>query len=178
LKGSTMQAPHRELSAGGATTPCAYVINVPLTMCGLENGPIEVWPMGTHLWQPELLNHYQLSDDVQDGENQGMEQFAKLFPSQKLVLEPGSVLIRDPGMLHRGTPNSIDKPRTMLTICYLRRGHEHDYGDIRFNLDEGIYETLAPAAKRVFDRRLEIQKPLGGSQAWRLRVWPWTQRKR
>jgi ectoine hydroxylase-related dioxygenase (phytanoyl-CoA dioxygenase family) len=180
LRGSLTQAPHRELSAGGATTPCAYIVNVPLMMCGLENGPIEVWPMGTHLWQPDLLNRYQLSDDTQDGENQSMEQFARLFPSQKLALEPGSVLIRDPGMLHRGTPNPTDTPRTMLTICYLRRGHEHDYGDIRFNLDEAIYEKLAPAAKRVFAGTLGERKTPEDFQAPppRLSMWPWRQRKR
>ena len=150
LRGSSTQAPHRELSAGGAAIPCAYIVNVPLTLCGLENGPLEVWPVGTHLWQPTVLNRHQLSDDTQDGENPSMEQFARLLPSQKLVLEPGSVLIRDPGMLHRGTPNPTDSPRTMLTICYVRRGHDHDYGDIRFNIDEAIHENLAPAARRRF----------------------------
>ena len=157
--GSTIQAPHRELSAGGASQPCAYVVNVPLTMCGLENGPLEVWPVGSHLWQPELLTRYQLSDDVQDGENEGMEQFARFFASQKLVLEPGSVLIRDPGMLHRGTAYTTGIPRPMLTICYMRQNHVHDYGDIRFNLDETIYETLPFAVKRVIAGALKNQKP-------------------
>jgi ectoine hydroxylase-related dioxygenase (phytanoyl-CoA dioxygenase family) len=151
LRGSFTQAPHRELAAGGAIIPRAYIVNVPLTLCGLENGPLEVWPVGTHLWQPTVLNRHQLSDDTQDGENPSMEQFARLLPSQKLVLEPGSVLIRDPGMLHRGTPNPTDSPRTMLTICYVRRSHIHDYGDIRFNIDEAIHENLAPAARRRFD---------------------------
>jgi ectoine hydroxylase-related dioxygenase (phytanoyl-CoA dioxygenase family) len=152
VRGSVEQAPHREFSTGGATMPSAYFVNVPLARSGLENGPIEIWPTGTHLWQPSVLARYRLSDDVQDGENQNMEQFAKHFPSQRLVLEPGSVLIRDPGMLHRGTPNPTDTPRAMLTLAYQRRSHRHDYGDIRFNLDEALYERLSPAAKRVFAR--------------------------
>jgi ectoine hydroxylase-related dioxygenase (phytanoyl-CoA dioxygenase family) len=150
LRGSSLQAPHREMSAGGATTPCAYIVNVPLTLCGLQNGPIEVWPNGSHLWQPAILDRYRLSDDVQDGANESMEEFARLFPSRKLALEPGSVLIRDPGMLHRGTPNPTEEPRTMLTICYLRRTHNHDYGDSRSNFDEALYEKFSPAVQRVF----------------------------
>ena len=175
LQGSILQAPHRELSAGGATTPCAYIVNVPLTLCGLENGPIEVWPTGTHLWQAEFLERHRLLDDVQDGENQSMEEFASFFPSRKLVLEPGSVLIRDPGMLHRGTPNQSELPRTMLTICYLRRSHSHDYGDSRFNLDEVLYERLAPAVKRVFAGTTaeKASPPKSHSPAPPARKWPW-----
>lgn len=150
VRGSMRQAPHRELSAAGAVEPCAYILNVPLAPCGLDNGPLEVWPTGTHLWQPATLGRYGLSDDMQDGENPAMEAFARNFPSTGMVLEPGSVLIRDPGMLHRGTPNLTDEPRTMLTICYLRRGHSHDYGDARFNLDENLRDALPPAVLRLF----------------------------
>jgi ectoine hydroxylase-related dioxygenase (phytanoyl-CoA dioxygenase family) len=150
VRGSTLQAPHRELSAGGAPMPCAYIVNVPLTTCGLDNGPIEVWPVGSHLWRTDLLARFQLSDDVQDGMNPDMETFASLLPSCKLQLEPGSILIRDPGMLHRGTPNRSDAPRTMLTICYMRRGHSHDYGSLQFNVDDEIYSTLSPAVRRIF----------------------------
>ena len=150
LRGSVLQAPHRELSAGGATTPCGYILNVPLASCGLENGPIEVWPNGSHLWQPAMLDRYGLSDDVQDGVNENMEEFARLLPSRRLVLEPGSVLIRDAGLLHRGTPNLTEAPRAMLTICYLRRTHSHDYGDSRFNFDDVLYKKLSPAVQRLF----------------------------
>ena len=175
VRGSMLQAPHRELSAGGAGSPCAYIVNVPLTACGLENGPIEVWPSGTHLWQAEFLARYRLSDDVQDGENQGMEEFAGLFPSCKLALEPGSVLIRDAGMLHRGTPNLTDMPRTMLTICYLRRSHSHDYGDSRFNFDAVLYERLAPAVKRLFAATTvePASSPQAGAPAAPSRKWRW-----
>jgi ectoine hydroxylase-related dioxygenase (phytanoyl-CoA dioxygenase family) len=174
LPGSNLQPPHRELSAGGATTPCAYFVNVPLTLCGLENGPIEVWPTGTHLWQADVFDRYRLADDIQDDENQGMEEFASFFPSRKLVLEPGSILIRNPGMLHRGTPNLSEIPRTMLTICYLRRGHSHEYGDTRFNFDEALYERLSPAVKRVFaGTTVEQASPEPHTPSLPSRRWPW-----
>jgi len=164
VRGSTLQAPHRELSAGGASAPCAYIVNVPITRCGLDNGPIEVWPGGTHLWRPELLARYQLSDDVQDGANPDMETFASLLPSRQLELERGSILIRDAGMLHRGTPNMTDTPRTMLTICYLRRGHSHDYGNIRFNVDDDIYAKLSPAVQRIFAGTVATETPTSNLQ--------------
>src|SRR5207302_10764402 len=95
--------------------------------------------------------------------------------------EPGSVLIRDPGMLHRGTPNQTETPRTMLTICYLRRTHRHDYGDIGFNLDESLLETLAPAAKRLFigTRPEQMASATPASPPRTKRKWrwfPWHQR--
>jgi hypothetical protein len=40
----------------------------------------------------------------------------------------------------------------MLTICYLRRGHKHDYGSAEFNLNEEIYAKLSPGVQRVFGR--------------------------
>ncbi len=150
VRGSRLQAPHRELSAGGAGRPCAYIVNVPLALSGLGNGPLEIWPGGTHLWQPEFLTRYGVSDDAQDDDNPRMEAFARRFPSRKLVLEPGSVLIRDPGMLHRGTPNSSDEPRTMLTICYTSKQHSHDYGDTRYNVDEALYDGLPDSVKSLF----------------------------
>jgi ectoine hydroxylase-related dioxygenase (phytanoyl-CoA dioxygenase family) len=150
VRGSRLQAPHRELSAGGAGRPCAYLVNVPLSLSGLDNGPLEIWPCGTHLWQPEFLTRYGISDDVQDDDNPPMEALARCFPSRKLVLEPGSVLIRDPGMLHRGTPNLSDKPRTILTICYTAKHHRHDYGDLRYNLDDVLYVGLPDAVKLLF----------------------------
>ena len=173
VRGSMLQAPHRELSAAGATEPCAYILNVPLTPCGLDNGPLEVWPTGTHLWQPAMLARYGLSDDMQDGANPAMEAFARHFPSTRIVLEPGSVLIRDPGMLHRGTPNQTDEPRTMLTICYLRHGHSHDYGDARFNLDESLRDALPSAVRRLFAGADLRPAAAAEAVARRRRRWPW-----
>jgi ectoine hydroxylase-related dioxygenase (phytanoyl-CoA dioxygenase family) len=150
VKGSTLQAPHRELGAGGAPEPCAYIVNVPLTRCSRRNGPLEVWPTGSHLWSPDLLSGHGLSDEVQDGSNPGLEELARRIPSQRLLLEPGSLLIRDPGMLHRGTPNLTRKPRTMLTLCYLRRDYDYDYGSAEYSLDRELFRRLDPSVQRLF----------------------------
>lgn len=150
LKGAVIQSPHRELGAGHTWDPRAYVINVPLTYCGLENGPLEVWYGGSHLWRNEVLQSQGLHDDVQDGENPEMERLAKLFPSRRIVLEPGDLLVRDPGLLHRGTVNNTDEPRSMLTICYFREGESHSYGSVEYNLDRETWEDLEPEVRDVF----------------------------
>jgi ectoine hydroxylase-related dioxygenase (phytanoyl-CoA dioxygenase family) len=150
VRGSTAQAPHRELGAGGTSEPRAYVVNVPLTRNSNRNGPLEVWPSGSHLWSAEMLERNGLADELQDGSNPAMEEFAARLPSERLLLEPGSLLIRNPGMLHRGTPNRTRSPRTMLTLCYLSAAHDHDYGDVEYNLEDGLFERLDPSVRRLF----------------------------
>lgn len=160
VQGSALQAPHRELGAGGFSEPRAYIVNVPLTECGPENGPLEVWPTGSHLWSPAVLNRHGLSDEVQDGSNPGLEELARRIPSQRLLLEPGSVLIRDPGMLHRGTPNLTPEPRMMLTVCYLRRDYDNDYGSAEYNLDRELFQRLDPRVQRLFPDIAARHQPL------------------
>jgi Phytanoyl-CoA dioxygenase (PhyH) len=150
LKGALIQSPHRELGAGDAWIPRAYVINVPLCYCGLENGPLEVWYGGSHLWRNEVLRSLDLRDDVQDGENPEMERLAERFPSRRVVLELGDLLVRDPGLLHRGTVNNTDQPRSMLTVCYFREGEDHSYGNVEYSLDREIWEGLEPEVREVF----------------------------
>ncbi|MBL8664543.1 MAG: phytanoyl-CoA dioxygenase family protein [Candidatus Odyssella sp.] len=154
VRGSTLQAPHREFSAGGLTAPRAYIVNVPLAACTRENGALEAWPGGSHLWQGDAMARLGFDDGMQDGANDAMEALARRLPSRVMDLAPGDALIRDPGMLHRGTPNLTDAPRTMLTICYQHPDHRHDYGDPRFNVDDEIRGRLPPAVARLFARAL------------------------
>ena len=159
LKGSAMQAPHREFGAGGASESVAYMVNVPLSRNTRRNGPIEVWPGASHLWKAEVLERHGLSDDVQDDSNPGLEALAARIPSERLLLEPGDMLIRDPGMLHRGTPNRTRRPRTMLTLCFLRRGHEHEYGTTEYNLDAELFARLDPSVQRLFPEGEAAHQP-------------------
>jgi hypothetical protein len=160
LRGSVLQAPHRELGAGGARTPRAYIVNVPLGRNTDRNGPLEVWPTASHLWSAEMLERQGISDDVQDGDNPALEELARRLPSERLLLEPGCLLIRDPGMLHRGTPNRTRKPRTMLTVCYLRRDYDYDYGATEYNLDAELFGRLDPSVQRLFPQMSPPHQPL------------------
>lgn len=157
-KGAFLQSPHRELGIGKSWDPQSYIVNIPLGFCGLHNGPLEVWPGGSHLWQNKLLDRLGLDTDVQDGRNPACEEFASLFPSRKVVLEPGDLLIRDPGLLHRGTVNPTDEPRSMLTLCYFRQGHMHDYGQVEYNLDRALWERLDPRCRGLFAHAFERQE--------------------
>jgi hypothetical protein len=150
LRGAEIQAPHRELGAGEQWEPRALIVNVPLGRCGLDNGPLEVWYSGGHLWRNDVLTAVGFGDDVQDGTNADTEALAAALPSRRVTLDPGDVLVRDPGLLHRGTVNETDEPRTMLTIAFFRAGEDHSYGDIRFSLDERLFDALAPEAKALF----------------------------
>lgn len=150
VRGSELQSPHREMGAGLTWEPSVYLVNVPLVHCGLHNGPLEIWPGGSHLWSSAVLARLGLDTETQDGCNPEFEAFLADWPSCFVELFPGDLLIRDPGMLHRGTPNPSDEPRTMLTQCFFRRRREWNYGRLDYNLDAQLYAGLAPDVQRLF----------------------------
>lgn len=149
--GSILQSPHRDIEFYKTRKSYGYIVNVAIMDCGLDNGPIEVWPGGSHLWKGDLFKKYRIEPNVQDGENPLIENFSKNFVSTKVALTAGDILIRDPGMWHRGTPNPCDEPRTMLTIGYYRRGYFYPYNDPYCNVDKALFENLDPRGQKVFD---------------------------
>jgi hypothetical protein len=150
LSGAEIQSPHREMDPGLSWEPRGYIVNIPLHRCGLDNGPLEIWPSGSHLWRDDVLRELGFDDTVQDGRNPDFEWLASLFPSRRVVLDPGDLLIRDPALMHRGTVNHTDRPRTMLAICYFRAGLTHNYGRLDLSLDQNLYERLDPAIRHLF----------------------------
>lgn len=159
-RGSLLQSPHSDIEnhdviAGDAWRPRGYIVNVAITECGLHNGPLEVWPNGSHMYAQALTRQLGLSPDVQDGRNPPVEELAALMPSVKLSLARGDVLIRDLAMWHRGTPNPTDAPRTMLTMALFRAGYAYGYGDASWNLSREDYAALAPEVRRLFAHHFE-----------------------
>lgn len=155
FKGSILQSPHSDIDNHDVVQdnhwrPRGYIVNVAVTECGLHNGPLEVWPGGSHMWSSALMGWLGLKPDVQDGRNPAVEQLAACMPSVKLSLQRGDVLIRDLAMWHRGTPNPTDAPRTMLTMAYFRQGYEYGYGDASWNLSVEDYAALKPDVQRLF----------------------------
>jgi hypothetical protein len=167
LRGAEMQAPHRELGAGERWEPRALVVNVPVGRCGLDNGPLEVWYSGGHLWRNEVLAAVGFDDDVQDGDNPHAEALAAALPSRRVTLEPGDVLVRDPGLLHRGTVIHTDEPRTMLTMAFFRTGEDHSYGDARYNLDEALFAALDAEVRPLFAHAFAEPAPAGDASGGR-----------
>lgn len=79
------------------------VLNVPLVDCSEENGSLEFWP-GTHLMPGKM----------------DLERLSAHMPSRRANMPAGSLLVRDPRMWHRGTPNHSDAPRPHLAMVYVR----------------------------------------------------------
>jgi ectoine hydroxylase-related dioxygenase (phytanoyl-CoA dioxygenase family) len=150
VKGSATQAPHRDNDFYDKDAVSGCLVNIPLMHCGLHNGPIEVWPGGSHLWRSEMFRKFNIQPFVQDDPNPGVEVLAGFIPSTLIELRPGDLMIRDPGMLHRGTRNSTDEPRTMLTAGYFRSDYYYPYGDPRYNLDDELYRELEPSVRQLF----------------------------
>ncbi len=150
VKGAIKQAPHRDIDFYDEDTVRGCYVNIALTPCGLHNGPTEVWPGGSHLWRSDKFLKFNVHPFTQDEANPAVEAFTRHLPSKKLLLQPGDLLIRDPGMWHRGTPSQTDEPRSMLTIGYFRKDYYFQYGDPLFNMDEAIYKELDPSVQELF----------------------------
>lgn len=62
---------------------------------------------------------------------------------QPVPLDIGDVLIRHPWALHRGTPNTIDMPRALVTIRYVRRWYADFSRDVN-PLPQAVWQSLTP----------------------------------
>ena len=161
LQGSTFQSPHRDIGFYRDGRSSGTIVNIPLMHCGLHNGPLEVWPGGSHLWSGEQFARFGLAAFDQDKENPRMAAFANRLPSVKLDLLPGDLLLRDPGMLHRGTPNPTADPRVMLTVGYFRDGVQYAFGDPEYSLDDASFAALDPRVRRMMEQRYRSKTGFG-----------------
>jgi len=112
----------------------AYVLVVSfgLVRITLENGPIEIAP-GTHrMPRKEALRA------VEAGE----------IGMQAVPLEIGDVLIRHPWALHRGSPNSTDTPRALVSIRYARRWYADNSREVDL-LPRAVWESLTSEQQSV-----------------------------
>jgi ectoine hydroxylase-related dioxygenase (phytanoyl-CoA dioxygenase family) len=116
--------------------PAGLTMNVALVDVTEDNGPMEVWPTGTHL-TPENLNKPKY-----------VQKVSKLSKPQRVLLPKGSLLIRDPRMWHRGTPNNSDHIRPILALSYARSWWRVYYQNT-LAIKEEVYETLSKRAKEL-----------------------------
>ncbi len=81
----------------------------PLVDTSEENGSFEVLPATQYIADPELEERPRYDEVLEKGD----------FPTKRhLNLKKGTLWVRDPRTLHRGTPNRSDHPRPELVICY------------------------------------------------------------
>ena len=140
LPGSDYQAVHSDITLLFPEAPLslpAYsvVLNIPLVDFTPENGPLEVWPGGTHL--------------MPGGTN--LKELAPTMHSETVLMPAGSLLLRDMRMWHRGTPNRADHARPNLALIYSRPWLKTHYPPIAIPAD--TYAGLSERAKHLF--RLE-----------------------
>lgn len=143
LPGSVYQAPHRDI--GFPTGVHVLIVNVSLQTITEQSGPMEVWP-GTHRLTRDDLPRDAMT---QDGYNPEMEEFVKELPPRKLTLGFGDVLIRDPALLHRGTPNRTTQPRIHLTMSYVRHGKTYGYGKPELNYSKAEFEAMTAEVQEL-----------------------------
>ncbi len=83
-----------------ALPPYMLIVSFGLVRITLADGPIQIAP-GTHRIPKERAIRAVQSAEIEMG---------------SVPLEIGDVLIRHPWALHRGTPNTRDTPRALVTI--------------------------------------------------------------
>lgn len=141
LPGSDYQEVHPDIfplfpESSGVLPPYSIVVNVPLVDATEENGPLEIWPGGTH--------HYVADRSL-------VPALAASMQSLRVLMPAGSLLIRDSRMWHRGTPNRSSAPRPNFTLIYSRFWLRLRYRPIP--IARATYAGLSERAQRLF--RLE-----------------------
>lgn len=108
------------------------VVSFGLVRITLENGPIEIAP-GTHrMPRQEALRAAEAGE----------------IGMQAVPLEIGDVLIRHPWALHRGSPNTIDTPRALASIRYVRRWYVNNSREVGL-LPRAVWESLTSQQQSV-----------------------------
>ena len=102
---------------------------VPITR---ENGAMEVVPCTHRMPRSEAL------DQITSG----------VLTPQTVSLEIGDILLRDPWVLHRGTPNNTRDPRPLVTIRYVRRWYWDDSREVN-SIPAALWRTMTDEQRRM-----------------------------
>ena len=138
LQGSDYQGAHADaypLYPGQhhSLPACNIVVNVMLTDFTWENGPLEIWPNGSHQFDP--------SEAISGSRFREPEQ----------VTGPaGSVVVRDARMWHRGSPNRTPHMRPMLALTYQRSWYRFDVGYLPVAVDADTYRSWPHELQKLF----------------------------
>jgi len=141
LPGSDYQQPHPDIfplfpDMPMVLPPYSIVVNIPLVDAREDNGPLEIWPGGTH--------HYVV-------DRSQVPTLATSMHSEPVLMPAGSLLVRDSRMWHRGTPNRSSEPRPNFTLIYSRYWLRLRYRPIP--IPRETFDSLSERAQRLF--RLE-----------------------
>jgi ectoine hydroxylase-related dioxygenase (phytanoyl-CoA dioxygenase family) len=113
------------------------VVNFPLVDVNENNGPMEIWPGGTHLhpdnwYGSNFINKSKLAEHMH---------------SIKALMPAGSIMIRDDRMWHRGTPNRSDQHRPNIAMVYTAATNAPKEGTIQ--IPQETYDQFSAKAKQL-----------------------------
>ena len=77
---------------------------------------------------------------------------------QAVPLEIGDVLVRHPLALHRGTPNTTDTPRALVTVRYVRRWYADASREVN-SIPLDVWQSLTPEQQSLM--RFPIEETIG-----------------
>jgi ectoine hydroxylase-related dioxygenase (phytanoyl-CoA dioxygenase family) len=112
--------------------PYMLVVSFGLVPITRENGPLEIVP-GSH--------RFRSKDAIHKIESSQLEVRA-------VPLDVGDVLIRHPWALHRGTPNTTEVSRPLVSIRYVRRWYADDSREV-CAIPRPVWESLPVEQQRV-----------------------------
>ncbi|MDN4076012.1 phytanoyl-CoA dioxygenase family protein [Fictibacillus terranigra] len=149
MPGSDYQAVHCDLNSlfPELSVPLpsfSLVLNIPLVDTTEENGPLEIWPGGTHL-HGDWAVHDTLNGSVNP--HLHIVRAAEHMHSEKVIMPAGSIVIRDIRMWHRGTPNRSNERRTNIALIYNRSWY--CYGS-SIQIPQETYDQLSQKEKELF----------------------------
>jgi ectoine hydroxylase-related dioxygenase (phytanoyl-CoA dioxygenase family) len=142
LPGSDYQGVHSDeiplFPEAEITLPAVVMaVNIPLVDITEENGATDVWPGGTHRI-PENMNKPKL-----------VQKTAESMKYEKVLMNVGDILIRDPRMWHRGTPNHSNEWRPLMALYYNRAWFNRDGVSPKVGIPRETFEGLSERGKRL-----------------------------
>jgi ectoine hydroxylase-related dioxygenase (phytanoyl-CoA dioxygenase family) len=145
LKGSDYQETHRDfrpLFSDDVPTPLyAVAVNFPLVDVTADNGPFEM-VRGTHVM----------------GRDEGLRKLeAGELKMEQFMAKMGDVTIRTPLALHRGTPNTTDRPRPMVVMGYVM--HWLHTPKVDLTVPRDFYESLPEKTQKMLRCEVVDQLP-------------------
>jgi len=120
--------------------PYMLIVSFGLVRITLDHGPIQIAP-GTH--------RMSRTDAVRALQSAEVEMCS-------VPLEIGDILIRHPWALHRGTPNTSNTPRALVTIRYVRHWYADNSREI-CSVPHTVWQSLTPEQRDMM--RFPVETP-------------------
>ena len=137
LKGSDYQAWHADTPAlfpewnNNDTPSFQLAVNFALCDVGDDNGPFET-TYGSH-----RMNKQEVMAGLTSG----------AIAQHRLPMAMGDVMIRDVRAVHRGTPNTTDRPRPMVVLGYSRRWYARP--EVQILVPQSSWDALSPIGRSL-----------------------------